>query len=61
MLSSARAVGRDDGRGAPVGDGLSQAVGVIGGLGHDDAGGHVLDQRQGLGSIFRDRPQHQTT
>lgn len=38
------------------GDGLSRAVGVIGGIGHDDAGGHALDQRQGLVSILRDRP-----
>jgi hypothetical protein len=51
MLFGPRRVVRDDGDRAFVGDNLSEMVGIIGGISHDDFGRQPLDQRRGLRHI----------
>lgn len=43
IFPGARRVARDHGDSALVGDGLTEVVGVVGGVGHDDLGGQALD------------------
>ena len=51
MLAGARRVAGDDGDSALCSYGLSEVIGVIGGIGHDDLGGQTIDQRCGLRHI----------
>ncbi len=51
ILLSARRVVRDDGERALGGDGLTEVIGVISGIGHHDLGGETFDQSAGLRRI----------
>jgi curved DNA-binding protein CbpA len=51
MLGRSRGVVGDDGERTFAGDRQPEVVGVIGGIGDDDIGGHAVDERSGLRSI----------
>ena len=48
MLAGAGRVAGDDGDSALCGYGLTEMVGIVGGIGHDDLGRQAIDQRRGL-------------
>lgn len=51
MFASARRVAGNDSDSTLCGDGLTEVIGIVGGIGHDHLGWQSIDQRRGLRHI----------